>query len=133
MLIRKLWPAIAWALIVLVITGTPGSYIPKITGFWDWISADKIVHLFIFATLGFLILFGFREQYLKSKKRYLFVITVLLITIGYGIITEVLQRHVFIGRDGNMYDTMADAVGGILGILAFNLYFKKKNKTFSTK
>lgn len=133
MLIRRLWPAITWALFVLFITGMPGSYIPKIIGFWDWISADKLVHLFIFAALGFLILFGFREQYLQSKRRYLYVSLVLLVTFGYGVITEVMQNYVFIGRDGNVFDTLADALGGIIGILAFNLVFNKKKRIIKSK
>jgi VanZ family protein len=127
---RRLWPAIIWALIVLVITGLPGSYIPRISGFWDWISTDKIVHVFIFATLGFLIFYGFREQYLRSNRRYLYVLIVLLVTFLYGVATEVLQRHVFIGRNGNVYDFLADATGGLIGFLAFYLYFIKKRKRF---
>ena len=82
----------------------------------------------MFATLGFLIFNGFIEQYLKSKKRYLYVLFVLLVTFIYGIITEVLQQHVFVGRDGNVYDFLADAAGGFIGFLAFVLYLNKKNK-----
>lgn len=123
---RRLWPAIVWALVVLVLTGFPGSYIPKVTGFWEWLSLDKLVHVVIFATLGFLLFYGFHEQYLKSKRRYLYVLAVLLATMAYGMITEILQRYIFIGRNGNMYDFLADSVGGVLGFLAFILYNKKK-------
>ncbi|HEY9115635.1 MAG TPA: VanZ family protein [Bacteroidales bacterium] len=123
---RRLWPAIVWALVVLVLTGFPGSYIPKVTGFWEWLSLDKLVHVVIFATLGFLLFYGFHEQYLKSKRRYLYVLAVLMATMAYGMITEILQRYIFIGRNGNMYDFLADSVGGVLGFLAFILYNKKK-------
>jgi len=128
MVYKRFWPAIIWALIVLILTGMPGSYIPEVSDFWDWLSPDKIVHVLIFATFGFLIFYGFREQYLKSKRRYVYVLAVLLVTLFYGMITEVLQRHVFIGRNGNVYDFLADAAGGFIGLLAFNLYIMKKNK-----
>jgi VanZ family protein len=128
MLIKRLLPAIIWALIVLVLTGFPGSYIPRVTGFWEWLSPDKIVHVLIFATLGFLIFYGFREQYLKSKRRYLYVVAVLFVTMAYGMITEILQHYVFIGRNGSLYDFLADVFGGILGFLAFILYIYKKKE-----
>jgi len=128
MLIKKLWPAIIWALVVLILTGFPGSYIPRVSGFWEWLSPDKIVHVLIFATLGFLIFYGLREQYLKSKRRYLYILAVLFITFMYGMITEVLQRHVFIGRDGNVFDFLADVAGGLIGFLAFILYNNKKKQ-----
>lgn len=128
MLVKKLLPAIIWALIVLFLTGFPGSYIPRVSGFWDWLSPDKIVHVLIFGTLCFLIFYGLREQYFKSKKRYVYALAVLFITFLYGMATEILQRYVFIGRDGNLYDFLADAAGGILGFLAFILLFNKKKR-----
>lgn len=116
-------------MVVLIILGIPGSYIPQVSSFWDWLAFDKLVHLGIFSTLGFLIFYGFSEQYLKSKKRYLFVLAVLLVTMSYGMITEILQRYVFIGRNGNVYDFLADVLGGIIGFLAFILYNYIKKRT----
>jgi VanZ family protein len=129
MMLRRLWPAIIWAFVVLALTGFPGSYIPRISGFWEWLSADKIVHIFIFATLSFLIFYGLQEQYLESKRRYLYVLLGLLATITYGMITEILQQHVFSGRNGNIFDFLADAAGGLVGFLAFYLFNNKKKKT----
>ena len=123
---QRFLPAIIWALVVLVMTGLPGNYLPKVSSFWEWLSLDKIVHVAIFATLGFLIFYGFHEQYLKSKRRYLYIVAVLLLTLAYAMITEILQVLVFIGRDGNLYDFLADAAGGLLGFLAFILYNNKK-------
>ena len=99
-MIRNLWPAIVWAVIILIITGVPGSYVPAIKSFWSWLSYDKIVHVGVFAILSFLILHGFRQQYLESKKRYLFVVGAVTVSLAYGLLTEVLQAYVFIGRDG---------------------------------
>lgn len=133
MIIRKLWPALVWALFILVLMGTPGNYFPTIISFWDWLSPDKLVHLFIFGVFSFLILRSIPPQYFESKKRYVFVALAIGIALAYGLLTEVLQAHVFIGRDGNAFDFFADGIGAFLGWLAFWIVYRKKIKSYSTK
>ncbi len=125
-MLSKLWPALLWALIVLLLTGLPGNVFPKITSFWDWLEPDKVVHLFIFGILSFLILWGYRTQYFEGKNRYVLVLSSVIISAFYGLITEVLQKYVFIGRSGNIYDFLADTVGALLGWLFFSWLFRKK-------
>jgi VanZ family protein len=109
----------------------PGSYVPAIRSFWSWLSYDKIVHVGVFAILTFLILYGFRQQYLESKKRYLFVTGAVTVSLAYGLLTEVLQAHVFIGRDGNAYDFFADSLGAVAGWLVFSYVYRKKISTYA--
>ncbi len=125
-MLKKLWPALLWSIIILLLTGLPGSDFPKITTFWNWLEPDKVVHLSIFGVLTFLILFGFRTQYFNSSKRYLFGLSAVIITAIYGLITEVLQYYVFIGRDGNRFDFFADTIGAILGWTLFIYLYRKK-------
>ena len=127
-MLKKLWPALLWSFVILLLTGLPGSTFPKIPTFWDWLEPDKAVHLFIFGVLAFLILFGYREQYFSNKKRYKFGVAAVIITALYGLITEVLQYYVFIGRSGNRFDFFADALGAVLGWLAFSYLYRKKIK-----
>jgi len=127
MQIRKLWPAVAWALVILLLTGVPGSYFPKVTSFWEWITPDKAVHVFIFGVQAFLLLTAYHEQYLSSSSRFLYRSIILSVTILFALLTEVLQAYVFIGRNGNVYDFIADVVGVGVGLLAYILLFKKKN------
>ncbi len=127
----KLWPAILWALFILILTGTPGELIPTVTTFWDWLKPDKVVHLFTFGVLSFLILFGVLEQYLESQHRYKYVLSAVGISLAYGLLTEVLQTYVFIGRYGSVYDFLADALGAVLGWLAFRMVFEKKIKNYA--
>jgi len=122
--LKGYWPALAWSLIILLLTGLPGNFFPEITSFWDWLSPDKVVHLFIFGTLSFLILFGYRHKYAENKKKKL-VWTSIVITILYGALTEILQYYVFIGRSGNIYDALADMIGAFIGWFVFVLIFKK--------
>lgn len=116
---RRLWPALVWALLILVLTGLPGSYFPEVTSFWDWLAPDKAVHLFIFGVQAYLLFFAIKPQYLPYKQRYLFVILATTATVLFGLATELLQRYVFYGRDGNTFDFLADAVGVFFGWLAY--------------
>lgn len=134
MFFQRQWRAIVWALFILVITGLPGSYFPGVTTFWEWLQPDKIVHVFVFAILSFTILYGIRSQYLQDSRRYYFTILAVGIAAVYGLLTEILQYYVFIGRSGNVYDVLADFVGAIVGWLLFNWasqkkIFKNKNST----
>ncbi|MDP2723835.1 MAG: VanZ family protein [Bacteroidales bacterium] len=119
--IKRFWPAVAWAILILILTGVPGTYFPEVETFWEWLTPDKIVHMGIFGVQVFLILLGFDPQYLAGKNRYVVVIGAAIVTILYGLITELLQHFVFIGRDGNMFDFLADAAGALLGLLAYYL------------
>ncbi len=125
-MLRKFWPALLWSSIILLLTGLPGKDFPKITTFWGWLEPDKAVHLFIFGILAFLILFGFREQYFNSSKRYLFGLGAIIATAVYGLITEVMQYYVFVGRDGSRFDFFADTVGAIIGWTLFIYLYRKK-------
>ena len=127
-MLKKLWPALLWSFVILLLTGLPGNTFPKIPTFWEWLEPDKAVHLFIFGVLAFLILYGYREQYFYNGKRYIFGIVAVIVTALYGLITEVLQYYVFIGRSGNKFDFFADAVGAILGWLVFSYLYRKKIK-----
>ena len=124
MVFKGFWPALAWSLIILLLTGLPGNFFPEIVSFWDWLSPDKVVHLFIFGTLSFLILFGYRHKYTGRHKKKLIWVSI-VITILYGVLTEILQYYVFIGRSGNIYDALADMIGAFIGWVAFELVFKK--------
>jgi VanZ family protein len=124
--LRNLWPAFAWAVIILVLTGIPGTAFPKDISFLDWASPDKIVHFILFGGQSFLILYAFRKQYFSGKNRSLTAIAAVSIGIIFGLLTEVLQFYVFVGRNGNHLDFLADLIGALMGFLAFYLLYNKK-------
>ncbi|MCF6341917.1 MAG: VanZ family protein [Bacteroidales bacterium] len=125
-LIRQQWRALVWVVFILIITGIPGSYIPEVVTFWDWIQPDKVVHIAVFGVLSFLILYNARTQYLESSRRYLYVVVAVGMASSYGLLTEVLQRDVFVGRSGNVYDVLADILGAGAGWLVFRWLQRKK-------
>lgn len=123
----KVLPAVSWAVMILFLTGIPGTYFPKVTSFWEWLSPDKIIHIFIFGVQSFLLLITFRIQYLSGLQRLVYISILVSITILFALLTEILQVYVFVGRHGNVYDFIADVVGILVGLLAYILLDKKKN------
>ena len=108
--------------------GVPGTYFPSVKSFWDWLSPDKAVHLVVFGVQSILLLHAFREQYFQKKKRLIYQSSILLISILFALSTEVLQKYLFVGRDGNVWDFIADVVGVFIGFLAYYLLNYKKMK-----
>ncbi len=118
---------VLWSLLILVLTGIPGNYIPKPQNFLRLFSPDKIVHLLMFAPFAVLFLrflYSLESEILLKKFP---VFSTLIIGIIYATGTELLQIFVFIGRSGNVYDAVADTVGVLLGILFFNKRMKTKD------
>jgi len=126
MLFLRLLPALVWAIIIMLLTGLPGTYFPTIVTFWDWLSPDKVVHIIIFMVQTFLVLIAFNKQYLLGSTRLVSTWLILFVITVFALLTEVLQTYVFIGRNGNVYDFIADFAGVLVGLLVFNLYKKKK-------
>ena len=123
---KPLLPGIIWTLLIAVLTLAPGNYIPKVFDFLDWLSPDKIVHLFLFGTYTFLLMEGFnRQDHHKILKRYP-LLSSLFIGIVFAIFTEVMQKFVIPGRNGNVFDMMADILGSIVGIAVWS--FTRRNE-----
>ena len=81
--------------------------------YWFMFSGlDKIIHLSIFALLGFCFMAAF------PKIRFL---TFIQIMLSYAIITEILQDEMHFGRSLETLDLLADT----LGVLAGYFLFKK--------
>lgn len=111
----------------MILCGLPGSCIPKVKTFWEWLGPDKIVHCLMFGLFSFAIIWGYRDEYCERDKSYrirLQLVT-LLVSAAYGALTEVLQNYLFRGRYGSVYDFLADLIGCILGILIFKSIFRK--------
>lgn len=122
--IRQNKLSLLWAGCILLLTGLPGNYFPRVVSFWEWISPDKLVHLFMFMVLAFVMMFDRRKQYTGKNKRYV-VILVLGFGVFYGALTEILQYYVFVRRHGSIYDFYANTLGIVAGIGLFILLRRK--------
>lgn len=132
MFFRHTAPALVWAIVILVLSGIPGNYFPRIEGFWDWLGPDKLVHLLLYSAFVFLLMRGFYLQYSFPFLRLNYIWISLAVGTVFGILTEVLQKFVFIGRSGNIYDFGADVAGCLLGWLLF-AWLKRKGSSILKK
>lgn len=127
---ERFYPGLICAAFIMLLMGLPGKFFPTVVNFWDWIGPDKIVHLLLFGLLSFLSLWGYRKQLLSANTSSL-TISILLalsLTISYGALTELMQKHIFINRYGSYFDFLADSIGCVLGVSVFCFYLKKKIK-----
>ncbi len=71
---------------------------------------DKILHLSIFALLGFTFLAAF------PKIKFPTFIQIMII---YGLLTEILQDEMHLGRSLEGLDLVADIIGVLIGYIIF--------------
>jgi VanZ family protein len=107
--------ALIWTFIILIIVGIPGNQIPKITNWTNLFQPDKIVHIVLFFPFSWLWASYFVTQ--TSRRKTLFWVA--LFGMIYAILTELLQFYLFLGRNANMPDAIADIVGVLVGLFIF--------------
>lgn len=113
---RNSYPGVLCAAVILLLTGLPGSCLPKVK---PVLGADKIIHLLMYAGFAFATLWGYREHFQRNGERYrrkACWIT-LIIGIAYGALTEIMQELFIPGRVGNVYDWVADVIGSVIGVV----------------
>lgn len=122
--IRYQLPAIVWALFIFVASSVPSTRIPLVLFKYF----DKPIHILIFGILGVLVYRALEPD----PQRNRFALKTALITFGivisYGVLDEFHQGYTP-GRSVDLYDLMADAVGGILAVLF--IYFWRRRKKIS--
>ena len=124
-LTRNSYPGILCGIVILILTGIPGSAFPRVKPI---VGVDKVVHVFMYATFAFLCLWGYRKQFIDKgmayRKRALLL--AIIISIAYGGITELMQEHLVPSRTGDWFDFLADSIGTCLGIYVFHHFYRHK-------
>jgi len=77
---------------------------------------DKLLHLSIFAALGFFFMAAF------PKIKFYYFIQIILI---YAFLTEILQEEMGLGRSMETLDVIADTIGCLIGYFAYKLVVKR--------
>lgn len=113
---------IIWAVVILILTLTPGHAMPS-TGSFNIPNSDKIAHFFVFGIFAFFLIRGLTKQddYVILKK-YSIGVTA-LISVGFSLLIEFLQISIP-GRDFELFDILANVFGIALGLSIY--YFKDK-------
>ncbi len=117
---RTTWIAALWTLMILVACLIPGRDVPDV----DVPFADKWVHFIIFAGFSFLWTCTFKQ----TSWRAGLTTGILSVLLGYAV--ELLQGSgITEGRSYDLYDLLADSVGGMLGLLLFFLLYRHARQT----
>ena len=104
--------AILWTLLIFIACLLPAKDIPEV----DVPFADKWVHFMMFGGFAFLWLCS------RPSRKLGALFFMLAITVFTGWIVECLQGMLTsLGRSKDMMDVLADAVGGLLGVVLFAL------------
>jgi VanZ family protein len=123
---RSYWAALLWAAFILLLCGLPGEDLPNID-FWEINIEDKLAHVFVFAVLAILMVIGSTRSAKTQLSRKL-VLSIILIGVLYGALTEILQGWLFPSRYMSLSDFIADALGAILGTVFAFLYFTNRKE-----
>ena len=77
---------------------------------------DKVLHLSIFAMLGFTFMASF------PRIRFSYFIQIILI---YAFLTEILQEEMGLGRSMETLDIVADTIGCLIGYYLYKVLIKR--------
>ena len=106
-------PAIIWAIIILILSGTPSQNLPQIN-LGSLFEADKIAHIGVYCILSLCLLWAFFKQKRWTAQ---FMFLAVFISSSYGILMEIAQFYIFPGRYFEIFDIVANIIGSIGSLL----------------
>jgi VanZ family protein len=95
------YAAIGWTITMFIGCSLPGEELPDMSG-----GRDKWLHIIIFVGFGLL-------WRLTGRSAWWVIIAGTL----YGILIEIWQALMPLGRSGDVYDAIGDTVGTLIGVL----------------
>lgn len=115
--------AILWTLLIFFLCFIPGKDLPHL----NIPLVDKWTHMVLF---GVFTIFWHNTARSNSMglKLILFIAATFL-----GWLVEYVQGHYVQGRSQDNMDTLADAVGGLIGIILFSIYVRFNKSTKSQR
>jgi len=108
--------AVAWTILIFIGCSLPGKDLPPISVFDHF---DKVVHFTFFVLFA---LFWILALGLRKTVAFCLLIAV---CFAYGFFIEWYQINYVPGRAWDVWDGMADGVGGIFGVLFFKKFLVK--------
>ena len=118
-MLKSFWPGIIWFLLSCVAFFLPGAALPDDEWF-SILEIDKLVHVFLFATLVLLWCLPVLHRNTVTNRKLLLLIP--LIFFGYSIAVEFIQHFFIPGRSFDLADIVADAVGCGVGFFLMRWY-----------
>jgi VanZ family protein len=100
--------AVGWAITISLLSSIPGPSMPKV----DVLRYDKVVHALVYAVLGGLCFAAIRQTWTLTKPRVIAVAAGCVLLYG---LTDEFHQLFVPGRSADLYDALADGIGGLLG------------------
>ena len=113
-----LFLAIAWTALIASSCLIPASAFKAFT-FDSIFQLDKILHLTLYYV--FIVLWSLASKVITVRQKYV----LLIVGIAYGVLIEVLQATMSLGRSYELDDIIANTIGCVLGVLSIS-YIKRK-------
>lgn len=114
-----------WAVFILILSLVSNKSLPEVS-LWEWVSVDKLAHVFMYGMLVFLLTTGLKRQYSNGWLRYYAKSTAFWIGMFYGLLLEIMQLLISLDRSFEVGDIIANSVGCILGVFGFMLIYGKE-------
>ena len=108
---------IIWTVIVIVLSLLPKNSI-DVESVKFFKGFDKIVHFFMYAIMMILWLNTFRKIKEHDKLKWIFF--AIFFSISLGIILEILQKYLEIGRSFDIFDIITNITGVLFVVIIFN-------------
>lgn len=107
-------PGIAWFFLLLFLICLPGSDIPPVDNWLNYIYFDKLVHIGLFSVLTFLFIYPVSKMNLPLAVKKNTAIKIAISAWIWALTTEFIQKYFIPDRSFDMYDWAADTFGILL-------------------
>lgn len=113
--VKRFIPGIAWFFLVLFLICLPGSDIPTVENWLNYIYFDKLVHIGLFSVLTFLFIYPVTRLDLTNPVKKNTAIKIAIAAWVWALATEFIQKYFIPDRSFDMYDWAADSLGILIG------------------
>ena len=128
-MLKYYWPAILWALFILILCSIKLSDVPNTPLFFP--GFDKLVHCGLFFVMMVFITAGYTRKHTPAVLSVKTIAVFTVVTIVYGGTIELLQKYIFTWRSGEWNDLFADVIGILMA--AFSIFITLKAISYEKK
>ena len=107
----RVFVSMIYLCIIVLISLLPATDLPKIPLFTG---ADKIIHTLMYSGLTWLVCWM-----IYAEKKHLWYYLTVLLTISWGVIMELCQLNMHLGRSFDYFDILGNSIGTLLGLLIY--------------
>lgn len=108
------WPGLIWTGLIFYLLSMDPQGMGEVS-IMKLYGIDKIIHVVLFTTFGFLWMVRLTNKTVDPKNRLL--LSIIVIGAAYGMGMEYYQKF-FTSRSFSYWDGLADALGSVVGALA---------------